>query len=100
MAYRHTTVFMSIVFLDITFLIVTNRFEKYLILFFFFETRMVTCAKDVSFSPNFNRYLAETFNFNLCPVSLGTCDPRFSLQVTTFEYSFVCLSKCIKDQII
>ncbi|GFN95191.1 poly(a)-specific ribonuclease parn-like domain-containing protein 1, partial [Plakobranchus ocellatus] len=33
-----------------------------------------------------NRYMAETFNFYLCPVSMGTCDPRFSVQASSIRF--------------
>ncbi|KAK3794624.1 hypothetical protein RRG08_003770 [Elysia crispata] len=33
-----------------------------------------------------NRYLAETFNFQLCPLPLGTCDPTFSLQASSIRF--------------
>lgn len=33
-----------------------------------------------------NRYSAETFNFYLCPLPLGTHDPRFSVQASSIRF--------------
>ncbi|GFS13557.1 poly(A)-specific ribonuclease PARN-like domain-containing protein 1 [Elysia marginata] len=49
---------------------------------FIFSTGLTTFKG--SFSEN--RYLAETFNFHLCPVPLGACDPRFSLQASSIRF--------------